>query len=117
MTPLELDQRFTFDNFVVGQANRLAAAAGRRVAENPGQAYNPLFIYSASGLGKTHLLNSIGHHARKLHPNLRIVYDTLEHFLDEALQLIRRDSAKLFDQRLPESSSCCSTTCSFWPTD
>ena len=96
MTPLELNQRFTFDNFVVGQANRLAAAAGRRVAENPGQAYNPLFVYSGSGLGKTHLLNAIGNRASKLHPNLRIVYDTLVHFLDEALQMISAGQREAF---------------------
>ncbi|MGH7471350.1 MAG: DnaA ATPase domain-containing protein, partial [Longimicrobiales bacterium] len=88
MTPLELNQRFTFDQYVVGQANRLAAAAGRRVAEMPGQAYNPLFIYSGSGLGKTHLLNAIGHHARRLHPNFTVAYYTLENFLDLALELI-----------------------------
>src|SRR5262245_19503977 len=89
MWPISLDQRFTFENFVVGQANRLAVAAGRRVSEMPGSAYNPLFIYSGSGLGKTHLLNAIGHHARKLHPNLNIVYDTLAHFLGDALELIQ----------------------------
>ncbi|MEX2284694.1 MAG: DnaA/Hda family protein [Gemmatimonadota bacterium] len=96
MTPLELNQRFTFDNFVVGQANRLAAAAGRRVADNPGQAYNPLFIYSSSGLGKTHLLNAIGQHAARLHPNIRIVYDTLGHFLDEALEQISAGQREAF---------------------
>ncbi len=86
--PIELNHRFTFDHYVVGQANRLACAAGRRVAEMPGQVYNPLFVYSGSGLGKTHLLNAIGHHARKLHPNFTVVYYTLEHFLDVALELI-----------------------------
>lgn len=100
MTPIELDQRFTFDNFVVGQANRLAGAAGRKVAETPGQAYNPLFIYSASGLGKTHLLNAVAHHARKLHPNLVIVYDTLAHFLDEALTLIQAGDRDTLRQNL-----------------
>jgi chromosomal replication initiation ATPase DnaA len=89
MWPISLDQRFNFENFVVGQANRLAGAAGRRVSETPGSAYNPLFIYSGSGLGKTHLLNAIGHQARKLHPNLNIVYDTLAHFLGDALHLIQ----------------------------
>jgi chromosomal replication initiation ATPase DnaA len=88
MTPIELNQRFTFDQYVLGQSNRLAAAAGRRVAEMPGQAYNPLFIYSGSGLGKTHLLNAIGHHARRLHPNFTVAYYTLENFLDLALELI-----------------------------
>jgi len=55
-----LNPRFTFETFVVGAANRLAVTAGRTVAENPGSAYNPLFIYSSSGLGKTHILMAIG---------------------------------------------------------
>ncbi|HEY0810754.1 MAG TPA: DnaA/Hda family protein, partial [Longimicrobiales bacterium] len=67
---LELDPKFTFESFIVGPANRLAAAASRRVAEMPANAYNPLFIYSASGLGKTHLITAIGNHARRLHPKL-----------------------------------------------
>jgi len=58
-----LNPRFTFETFVVGAANRLAVTAGRTVSENPGSAYNPLFIYSGSGLGKTHVLMAIGHAA------------------------------------------------------
>ena len=100
MTPIELNHRFTFDHYVVGQANRLAAAAGRRVAEMPGQAYNPLFIYSGSGLGKTHLLNAIGHHARKLHPNFTVVYYTLEHFLEYALELIEAGEREELRERV-----------------
>ena len=61
-----LNPRFTFDTFVVGAANRLAVTAGRTVAENPGSAYNPLFIYSGSGLGKTHLLMAVGHAAKAI---------------------------------------------------
>ncbi len=57
----DLDPKFTFDSFVVGPANRLAAAAARRVADAPGTSYNPLFIYSSSGLGKSHILNGIAH--------------------------------------------------------
>jgi chromosomal replication initiator protein len=87
---MELDSRFTFDSFVVGPANRLATAASRRVAEMPGNAYNPLFIYSDSGLGKTHLMTAIGNHARRLQPNLIIVYDTLEHFMEQAHSSIER---------------------------
>ncbi len=64
---LDLDPRFTFDSFVVGPANRLAAAAARKVAESPGVVYNPLLIYSGSGLGKTHLLGAIGRRAEELH--------------------------------------------------
>lgn len=83
MSPLELDRRYTFESFVVGSSNRLAAAAARRVAEAPGTTYNPLFVYSASGLGKTHLLTAIGHHAAALHNGLTPIYDTLEHLMEE----------------------------------
>ena len=100
MSPLELDPRFTFDSFIVGPANRLASAASRRVAELPGSAYNPLFLYSASGLGKTHLITAIGHHAQRLHPNLVIVFDTLEHFMEEAMSAIERGDRDAFRSRL-----------------
>ncbi len=99
---LELDSRFTFDSFVVGPANRLATAAARRVAERPGDAYNPLFIYSGSGLGKTHLLTAIGQHARRLHPDLPIVYDTLEHFMEEALHAIQHGQRDELRNRIRE---------------
>ncbi|HEX6063871.1 MAG TPA: DnaA/Hda family protein [Longimicrobiales bacterium] len=97
---LELDFRFTFDSFVVGPANRLATAAAKRVAEAPGDAYNPLFIYSGSGLGKTHLLTAIGNHAQRLHPDLSIVYDTLEHFMEEAFSAIERGQRDEFRNRI-----------------
>src|SRR5206468_1262897 len=73
-----LNPRYTFENFVVGAANRLAATAGRTVAENPGSAYNPLFVYSGPGLGKTHLLMGVGHTAKQLTPGLNIEYLTLD---------------------------------------
>lgn len=100
MSPLELDSRFTFDSFVVGPANRLASAASRRVAELPGAAYNPLFLYSASGLGKTHLITAIGHHARRLHPSLSVVYDTLENFMEQAMSAIERGERDEFRNRV-----------------
>lgn len=100
MSPLELDPRFTFDSFIVGPANRLASAASRRVAEVPGSAYNPLFLYSASGLGKTHLITAIGHHARRLNPSLVVVYDTLEHFMEEAMADIQRGDREAIRNRL-----------------
>ncbi len=78
MTGRGLDHRFSFENFVVGGANRLAAAAARRVAEAPGKAYNPLFVYGASGLGKTHLLLAIGNQALRRQPALRVVFETVE---------------------------------------
>ncbi|MGH7646386.1 MAG: DnaA ATPase domain-containing protein, partial [Gemmatimonadales bacterium] len=77
-----LNPRYSLDTLVVGAANRLAATAGRTVAENPGSAYNPLFIYSGSGLGKTHLLMAIGHQAKKLAPALTIEYLTLDEFVE-----------------------------------
>jgi chromosomal replication initiation ATPase DnaA len=77
-----LDGRFRFDNYVVGASNRLAAAAGRAVAESPGASYNPLFIYSPSGLGKTHLIGAIGFAAKQLQPELVIEYVPLDDFVD-----------------------------------
>ncbi len=77
-----LNPRFTFDSFVVGSANRLAVTAGRTVAESPGSAYNPLFIYSASGLGKTHLVMAMGQAAQRLAPALTVEYITLDEFVE-----------------------------------
>jgi len=96
----DLDPRFTFDSFVTGAANRLAYAAARRVAESPGTTYNPLFIYSASGLGKTHLITAIGHHARRIHPHLSVVYDTLEHFMEEVMSAIQTGERDAFRTRI-----------------
>ncbi|HEX4933081.1 MAG TPA: DnaA/Hda family protein, partial [Gemmatimonadaceae bacterium] len=94
-----LDGRFRFDNFVVGAANRLAASAARAVAEAPGAAYNPLFIYSSSGLGKTHLLGAVGHLARQLHPELGIEYLTLDDFVAQLHQAIGTGQADAFKRR------------------
>ena len=80
---MELNPRFRFDSFVVGAGNRLAATAARAVAESPGTVYNPLFIYARSGLGKTHLLQAIGHEAKARQPDLRVRYVTLEEFVEE----------------------------------
>jgi chromosomal replication initiator protein len=84
----DLDPRFTFEHFVVGPANRLASAAARRTAENPGASYNPLFLYASSGLGKTHILGAIAHHAAKHHPDIRVEYETLEGFLAKLTQAL-----------------------------
>jgi chromosomal replication initiator protein len=64
---MHIDTRLRFDNFVVGSANRLAVAAARAVAESPGAVYNPLFVYSGSGLGKTHLMSAIGNQVAQRH--------------------------------------------------
>jgi len=80
---VELDARYRFENYVVGSANRLAVSAARAVAQAPGAAFNPLFIYSGSGLGKTHLLLAIGHLARQLQPDLKVAYSTVDELVDE----------------------------------
>ncbi len=80
---MELDARYRFENYVVGSANRLAVSAARAVAQAPGAAFNPLFIYSGSGLGKTHLLLAIGHLGRQLQPDLKVAYSTVDELVDE----------------------------------
>ncbi len=102
MSPLELDPRFTFESFVVGPSNRLTAAAARRVAEHPGQTYNPLFIYSASGLGKTHLLTAIGHHVESIHDRFAVIYDSLEHLMDEVTAAVEAGELDVYRSRLRE---------------
>ncbi|HEX2189500.1 MAG TPA: DnaA/Hda family protein, partial [Longimicrobiaceae bacterium] len=77
-----LDPRLTFEGFVVGPSNRLAAAAARRAAESPGTSYNPLVVYGGPGMGKTHLLNAVGHLARVVRPELRVAYRTVEELVD-----------------------------------
>jgi chromosomal replication initiation ATPase DnaA len=97
---LELDPRNTFDSYIVGTANRLAAAAAKRVAEAPGAAYNPLFLYSESGLGKTHLIMAIGNHIRRVHGNIEVVYDTLEHLMEGVMEAIQAGERDAFRARL-----------------
>ena len=96
---MELDPRYRFETFVVGSANRLAVAAAHAVAQSPGAAYNPLFVYSSSGLGKTHLLVAIGHLGRQLHPDLRVEYATLEEFVDQFHAAISAGQTDAFKQR------------------
>ncbi|MEP6618423.1 MAG: DnaA/Hda family protein [bacterium] len=80
---MQVDPRFRFDNYVVGSANRLAVAAAHAVSESPGAIYNPLFIYSSSGLGKTHLLAAIGNYAVQKSPELTVEYVVLEDFVQQ----------------------------------
>jgi chromosomal replication initiator protein len=94
-----LDGRFRFDNYVVGAANRLAASAARAVAESPGSVYNPLFIYSSSGLGKTHLLCALGHAARQLHQELVVEYLTLDDVVEQLHLAIASGRADEFKRR------------------
>jgi len=87
---MDFDHRSTFDTYVVGPANRLASAAARRAAEAPGTSYNPLFLYSASGLGKSHILSAIAHHFLKHRPGGVVVYQTLEGYLDELADALEK---------------------------
>jgi len=101
---LDLDPRLTFDSYIVGTSNRLAAAAARRVADAPGTAYNPLFLYSASGLGKTHLIMAIGNHIRRVHHDVTVMYDTLEHLMEGVMEAIQAGERDAFRARLRDSS-------------
>jgi chromosomal replication initiator protein len=97
--PPDLDPRYTFDTFVVGSSNQFAQAACLAVAEAPSVAYNPLFIYGGVGLGKTHLLQAIGHRLAQSHPHLRIQYLSTEKFTNELIAAIRYDKTPDFRQR------------------
>ena len=94
-----LNPKYTFDTFVIGASNRFAHAAAVAVAEAPAKAYNPLFVYGQSGLGKTHLLHAIGHYARSLYPNVRVRYVNSEEFTNDFINSIRDDKASSFQSR------------------
>jgi chromosomal replication initiator protein len=94
-----LNDKYTFDTFVIGSSNRFAHAAAVAVAEAPAKAYNPLFIYGGSGLGKTHLLHAIGHYARTLYKGTRVRYVSSEEFTNEFINSIRDDKAATFQRR------------------
>jgi hypothetical protein len=91
--------RYRFESFVVGQSNRFAWAAAMAVAEQPGAHYNPLFIYGGAGLGKTHLLNAVGHQALEMYPSLVVRYVSSENFLNDFIDSIRRKRPDDFKQR------------------
>ena len=94
-----LISRYQFESFVVGQSNRFAWAAAMAVAEQPGAHYNPLFIYGGAGLGKTHLLNAVGHEALQMYPDLVVSYVSSENFLNDFIDSIRRKRPDDFKQR------------------
>ncbi len=91
-----LNPKYTFDTFVIGNSNRLAHAASVAVAESPAKAYNPLFIYGGVGLGKTHLMNAIGHYIIQQNPSLRVLYVSSEKFTNELINAIKDDKNEEF---------------------
>ena len=88
-----LNPKYTFENYIVGSNNRFAHAAAVAVSENPGTKYNPLYIYGGVGLGKTHLMQAIGHAIKKNNPNINIIYTTGESFTNELVSAIMRDNS------------------------
>jgi chromosomal replication initiator protein len=84
-----LNSKYTFDTFVIGSSNRFAQAAASAVAETPAKAYNPLFIYGGSGLGKTHLLHAVGHYAQSLYPDVVVRYVNSEEFTNEFINSVQ----------------------------
>ncbi len=91
--------KYTFDNFVIGASNQFAHAACVAVANQPGDHYNPLFIYGGVGLGKTHLVNAIGHHSVTQRPSLKVVYLSSESFMNELIASLRRDKMDEFKRK------------------
>jgi chromosomal replication initiator protein len=94
-----LNPKYTFESFVIGSSNRFAHAAAVAVAESPAMAYNPLFIYGDSGLGKTHLLHAIGHYATTLDPNRSVRYVSTEEFTNDFINSLRDDKTSAFQRR------------------
>ncbi len=99
---LNLNSRFTFENFVIGPSNRFACAACLAVAESPAKTYNPLFIYGKVGLGKTHLIQAITHKIKELHPHLKYCYISSERFTNELIDAIRTRSTSEFRKKYRE---------------
>jgi len=94
-----LNPKYTFENFVVGASNQFAHAAAMAVAENPGKAYNPLFIYGGVGLGKTHLMQAIGNYVKEKMPEKTVVYTTTESFMNELIEALRKDTIAEFREK------------------
>jgi chromosomal replication initiator protein len=94
----QLNPKFTFDNFVVGSCNQFAHAAAQSVVASPSRRYNPLFIYSGVGMGKTHLMHAIGRSLMDTHAGMRIIYTSSERFMNEMITCIRTDRMARFHQ-------------------
>ncbi len=94
-----LNEKYTFDTFVIGASNRFSHAAAVAVAEAPARAYNPLFIWGESGLGKTHLLHAVGHYTERLFPGMRVRYISTEEFTNDFINSLRDDRKVAFQRR------------------
>ena len=94
-----LNERYTFETFVIGKSNELAAAAAHAVAEAPGKTYNPLFIYGATGLGKTHLMQAVAHTVLGKRPEIRVLYLSAEQFINEVIESMRERTMPEFRRR------------------
>ncbi len=94
-----LNEKYTFDTFVIGASNRFAHAAAVAVSEAPARAYNPLFVWGESGLGKTHLLHAVGHYAQRLFPGMRVRYVSTEEFTNDFINSLRDDRKVAFQRR------------------
>ena len=95
----KLNEKYTFDTFVIGASNRFSHAAAVAVAEAPARAYNPLFVWGESGLGKTHLLHAVGHYAQRLFPGMRVRYVSTEEFTNDFINSLRDDRKVAFQRR------------------
>ena len=93
-SPTEINPKYTFSSFVVGSSNELARAACSAVSKNPGQVYNPLFIYGGVGLGKTHLIQSVGNEVLKKNPSAKVIYVTCEKFTEDFITFIQNEQGK-----------------------
>lgn len=99
MVESNLNPKYLFENFVIGNSNRFAHAAASKVSENPGYAYNPLFIYGGSGLGKTHLMHAIGNRIKQNNPSLQVLYISSERFTNEIVEAIYKKTTESFRQK------------------
>lgn len=99
----QLSERYTFEHFVIGKSNELAAAAAQAVAQAPGKTYNPLFLYGATGLGKTHLMQAVAHDVLERHPETRITFIGTEQFTNEMIGSIQTRTTQDFRRRYRET--------------
>ena len=95
----DLNPRYTFENFVIGESNRLARATAESIAKSPGTQYNPYVIYGGVGLGKTHLMHAIGNAMRRQHPKARVLYTTSEQFVNEYITSVQNNALEAFRAR------------------